>query len=159
MRRSDREVRDISEIEEIIKHCRTCHIAMADETGPYLVPLSFGYRIIGRELSLYFHSAKEGRKLDIWRKNSRVCFEMCHEGEAERAETPCDSGYYYESLIGFGDIRFLDDPKEKCEALSLLMQHQAGLSVRFCEEQVKDVCVYKISSTDYSGKRKPRPAP
>jgi nitroimidazol reductase NimA-like FMN-containing flavoprotein (pyridoxamine 5'-phosphate oxidase superfamily) len=156
MRRTDREVTDLTEIEEIIKQCRTCHVAMADENGPYLVPLSFGYRLKGRELSLYFHSAKEGRKLDIWRKNSRVCFEMCYEGEAVRAETPCDSGYYYASLIGNGDIRFIDDLEEKCEALSLLMEQQAGLSVRFDGKQAKDVCVFKICTTDYCGKQKPK---
>ena len=126
--------------------------------GPYLVPLSFGYRLNGRELCLYFHSAKEGRKLEIWRKNSRVCFEMCYEGEAVRTETPCESGYYYASVIGYGDIRFIDDPQEKCEALSLLMYHQAGMSVRFDEEQAKNVCVFMIRTNDYCGKQKPKPA-
>jgi nitroimidazol reductase NimA-like FMN-containing flavoprotein (pyridoxamine 5'-phosphate oxidase superfamily) len=156
MRRSDREVTDLSEIEEIIRQCRTCHVAMADGEEPYLVPLSFGYRFEGRALCLYFHSAKEGRKLDIWRKNSRVCFEMCYEGEAVQTETPCESGYYYASVIGCGDIRFVDDPEEKCEALSLLMQHQAGFTVRFCPEQTEDVCVCKVCTTEYRGKRKPK---
>ena len=45
---------------------------MADEAGPYIVPLNFGFS----DDSLYFHSAHKGRKIDILKKNPRVCFEF-----------------------------------------------------------------------------------
>ena len=82
MRRKDREVTDICGIEEILRQCKTCHVAMVDDGAPYVVPLSYGYQMLddGR-LALYFHSAKEGRKLDILRRNSRLCFEIANEGE------------------------------------------------------------------------------
>ena len=66
---------------EIIKMCKTCHVAMVEEGEAYVVPLSFGYRFIeGGLLELYFHSALEGKKLDILRKNNRICFDMA-QGE------------------------------------------------------------------------------
>jgi Predicted flavin-nucleotide-binding protein len=44
MRRKDREVKDIEGINDIIKSCKTCHVAMVDDGMPYVIPLSFGYR-------------------------------------------------------------------------------------------------------------------
>lgn len=158
MRRKDREVNDINGIEEIVKSCKTCHVAMVDDGMPYVIPLSFGYEINDDVLTLYFHSAKEGRKIDILQKNNSVCFEMCNEGEAIYAkETPCNSGYYYSSVIGNGKVEFITDMNEKIKALTLLMKHQTGADVAFNEEQADTVCVYKIASNDFSGKKKQRP--
>ncbi len=158
MRRKDREVTDIAEIKSIIESCKTCHLAMVDDGMPYVIPLNFGFEIADGTLTLYFHSAQEGRKIDILRKNNAVCFEMCLEGEPVFAsETPCNSGYYYSSVHGFGHVEFITDINEKCNALSLLMKHQANISVTFTDDQAKSVCVYKVVSNDFTGKRKPKP--
>ena len=155
MRRKDREVSDVSEIKEIIELCRTCHVAMIDEKTPYVLPLSFGYELTDGELTLYFHSAKEGRKLDILKKNNAVCFEMCCEGEPVfAAETPCNSGYYFSCVHGFGEAEFIEDTADKCRALSLIMHRQAGLNIEFNAEQASSVCVFKIVSRDFTAKRK-----
>ncbi len=157
MRRKDREVTDTAEIEEIIKGCKTCHVAMALEGEPYVVPLSFGYERKGETLTLYFHSAKEGKKLDILHKNSRVCFEMAVEGELIHTQIPCNSGYYFSSVMGKGDVEFVEDPEEKRHALSLLMKHQAGRDIVFGEKQAETVCIYKICTRDFGGKKKALP--
>ena len=131
---------------------------MVDDGSPYVVPLSYGYKILdGGVLELYLHSALEGRKLNILRSNSEVCFEMSHEGESVHSDTPCNSGYYYASVIGFGDVVFIEDADKKCEALTAMFKHQAGRDAVFTAEQAKNVCVFKIVSTDFTGKRKPRP--
>ena len=155
MRRKDREVRDIKEICEILDSCRTCHVAMVDGDMPYVVPLSFGYIFTDSgALELYFHSAAEGRKIDILRRNNRVCFEISSEGEALKSETPCDAGYYFSSVIGFGEVLFIEDVVNKCEALSIMFKQQTGRDVVFDEGQATSVCVFKIVSADYAGKRK-----
>ena len=157
MRRKDREVTDTETIEEIIKACKTCHLAMVDEGKPYVVPLNFGYELDTDKLTLYFHSAKEGKKLDILHKNSSICFDIASEGMPIHAESPCNCGYYFSSIIGMGTVEFIEDTKEKCKALSLLMKHQADRDVEFNEAQVNSVCVYKVSTSDYSGKKKQMP--
>lgn len=159
MRRKDREVTDLAEIEEILKECKTCHLAMVDEGRPYVVPLSYGYQLQeDGTLELYFHSAKEGRKLDILRKNNQVCFEMSKEGEPVHADTPCNSGYYYSSVIGYGEVSFPEEVVEKCEALSYMFYQQTGRKVEFEEKQADSVCILKVVSRDFTGKRKPRRA-
>ena len=158
MRRKDREVTDITGIEEILSQCKTCHVAMVDEGSPYVVPLSYGYKILkGNVLELYFHSALEGRKIDVLKRNNKVCFEVSYEGEPVNSETPCNSGYYFASVIGFGEAVFIEGNDEKNEALSVMFKHQAGREVTFTAEQIKSVCVFKIVSSDFTGKKKPRP--
>ena len=155
MRRKDREVADASSISAILDKCKTCHLAMVDNGQPYVIPLNYAYSLWGKELTLFFHSAKAGRKIRILHENAAVCFVMSNEGEPVfAAETPCDSGYYYSSVHGFGYVQFVEDIDEKRAALSLLMKHQAGLEVNFTPEQAASVCVFKVVSTEYIGKEK-----
>ena len=154
MRRKDRKIKDIKEIVNILDKCKTAHLAMVDEGRPYVVPLSYGYVLDEGVLTLYFHSAKEGRKLDILRRNPDVCFEISCEGEALHAEVPCNSGYYYSSIIGDGQAVFVEDVAEKCKGLAVLFKQQTGRDVEFTQEQADMVCVFKVVSGEFSGKQK-----
>lgn len=156
MRRKDREVTDITEIKNILDKCKTCHLSMVDDGRPYVIPLSYAYKIEGEILLLYFHSAKEGRKIEILKNNNEVCFEMCFEGELiYDAKTPCNSGYYFSSVHGFGNVEFLSDADEKCSSLALLMKHQANVSHKFTHSQANSVCIFKVETKDFTAKRKP----
>jgi hypothetical protein len=157
MRRKDREVSNTEEIKQIIEKCKVCHLAMVDKGLPYVVPLNFGYVIDDNSLTLFLHSAKTGRKLDILNENNVVCFEMAYEGELGYIENPCNSGYYFESVHGFGRVEFIEDITEKCNALTLLMKHQSKQDFVFTEKQANSVCVYKVVSIDFIGKKKPNP--
>ena len=158
MRRKDREIIDVDEIEEILLLCKTCHVAMIDDGTSYLVPLSYGYKFTdGKQLELYFHSALEGRKIDILRKNNQVCFEIAYEGEPVITDDPCHSGYYFASVIGYGEVVFIDDVIKKCEALSIMFKHQSGKDVSFTAGQTGNICVFKIQSSCFTGKRKLKP--
>ena len=97
MRRKDREIIDIEQIRDIIEKCKVCRLAMQDEEGLYLVPLNFGYEFEKESLALYFHSAKEGRKLRAIQKNSKVCFEM--DCEQDRKSTRLNSSHGDESRM------------------------------------------------------------
>ena len=87
MRRKEKEIAERSELEAVIKEASVCRIAMVEGTSPYVVPLCFGYD----DNTLYFHSAIEGKKIEILKKNNSVCFEMdigtelIQKGEAVQA--------------------------------------------------------------------------
>jgi len=131
---------------------------MVDNGQPYVIPLSYAYLISNETLTLFFHSAQEGRKIRILHENNNVCFEMSNEGEPIFAEkTPCNSGYYFSSVHGFGTAQFIEDIDEKCSVLALLMKQQANIDVVFTPAQAESICVFKVSSTDFTGKMKPRP--
>ena len=76
MRRKDREVTDLGAIERIIGDCKVLRLGMVDGRRPYVVPLNFGFDLRGGVLELYCHSAPEGRKVEVLRRNPEVCFEM-----------------------------------------------------------------------------------
>lgn len=71
MRRADREVTDPERIAAIIAACDIVEVAYADAEGLTIVPLNFGfdyeYDEATGKLTLWFHSAPRGRKLDAIR--------------------------------------------------------------------------------------------
>ncbi len=152
MRRKDREVTKINELMEIIAQCKVCRVGMQDKDGLYIVPLNFGYAYEDNKLELFFHSAKEGRKISSVKENNDVCFEMDCEHKLITADAACQYGYSYKSIIGNGKAVFIDDVEEKKVALSALMKHQTGNDFSFDEKMVNSVCVFKIIATNYAGK-------
>lgn len=154
MRRKDREIIDVNKIVSVLDMCKTASVAMADKGMPYVVPLSYGYELKDNTLVLFFHCAKEGRKLDILKNNNNVCFTIFNEGEPVQAETPCNSGYYYTSIIGNGNVEFIEDAADKRYALSKMFEHQSGKCIEFTETQADTVCVFKIVANNYTGKQK-----
>ena len=156
MRRQDREITDSQTLTEILNLCKTASVAMVDEGIPYVVPLSYGYDLKDSILTLYFHCAQKGRKLDVLKRNNKVCFMIFDEGELLSDENPCNSGYYYSSIIGNGTAELIEDFEGKKYALKKMFAHQSGESVDFTEKQTDTVCVFKIISKDFTGKRKAR---
>lgn len=152
MRRKDREVTELNELMQIIDQCKVCRIAMQDKDGLYIVPMNFGYTYDKSQLVLFFHSAKEGRKIRALKENSSVCFEMDCEHRLITADVACNYGYYFKSIIGNGKVVFIDAIEEKKTALSLLMKHQTGQDFSFDDQMVKSVSVFKIIVHTYSGK-------
>ena len=130
MRRKDREVLGDENIAKIIEQCTTCHVAMTDDADasmPYVIPLSFGYRLTDGVLELYFHCAHVGKKLDCIRKNPNVAFSMSVENRIEiHEDVYCKSGRFYASVVGQGKAEIVEDVAEKCRGLTLLMERQAA---------------------------------
>jgi hypothetical protein len=125
MRRSDREIIDPKEIESIILKADVCRIALANDNYPYLVTMNFGYEG-GTEKKIYFHCSGEGKKLDMIRKNSYVCFEFDINHRLYGGKTGCDFGMNYQSVVGWGKISVVTDNEEKREGLNTIMEHYSG---------------------------------
>ena len=155
MRRKDRAVTDHGQIKTILNTIKTCRLAMVDGGKPYVIPLSHGFTLDGGKLTVYFHSAKEGRKIDILKANNAVCFEMSIEGKPMfKGENACEYAYYFSSVIGFGNAEFIDDFDGKNTALKLITKHQSGVETEFTEAQTDTICVIKIETTDFTAKAK-----
>ena len=156
MRRKDREIQDINEKLTLLKKCKVCRLGLCEHKVPYIVPLNFGYSFMHTVLTLYFHSAPEGKKIDMLRANPNACFEIDAEHELVRHENACNYSFRYASLIGSGTVSFIDDPEEKRHALNALMQHQTGeaKSFDFKDEEIACVLVFKLTVSEFSGKRR-----
>ena len=75
MRRADREVTDRKQLEEILQACHAEHIGAQDGDGMFVVPMNYGFHLEGDRLTLYVHSAQEGRKASALRAGWTVAFE------------------------------------------------------------------------------------
>lgn len=75
MRRIDREVKDKTEIFDILAKCQTIRVGISGDKYPYVVPISFGIEIKCGKAIIYFHCAQQGLKIDLLKKNSFVCVE------------------------------------------------------------------------------------
>jgi nitroimidazol reductase NimA-like FMN-containing flavoprotein (pyridoxamine 5'-phosphate oxidase superfamily) len=157
MRRADREITGTEDKLGIIGRCKVCRLGMAEGGEPYIVPLNFGYEYAEGALSLYFHSAREGRKIDMLRRNGRACFEVDGEHRLIEGDAACEYGFSYESVTGAGSVEFIEDREEKIRALNLLMRHQTGEDRDFAyqEAQLDRVAVYRLRVESFTGKRRP----
>ena len=154
MRKKDREVTKKEEIIQIIEKCDICRIAFLDNNIPYIIPMNFGYEYDKDKLILYFHCAREGKKLDIIKKNDIVCFEMDCSHNLIPSSVACNFTMEYESIIGNGVIEIVYFDKEKIAALkNILRKYSKKTNFEFNEEKVKLTTILKLSVTDYSGKR------
>ncbi len=150
MRREDKEIRTREEIVGIIERAIVCRLGLCRDDVPYVVPLSFGYR----DGCLYFHCAKEGKKMDMIRSNPRVCFEIDIDAELIRAEQPCDWGMKYASVIGFGTASVLEDPEEKKSGLDAILQHYSSRSPDAYPESFMDyTAVIEVRIEEMTGKK------
>jgi len=156
MRRKDREITDIDEKLKIIAKCKFCRLGLSENNIPYIVPLNYGFSHDDGKLNLYFHSAKEGKKLDIIQKNNKACFEIDCDTKLIEGELPCDYGYEFTSIIGFGKIILLDTKEEKINGLNYLMKHQTGKDIKYNynDDDLKNVIVYKMLVEEFTGKQK-----
>jgi nitroimidazol reductase NimA-like FMN-containing flavoprotein (pyridoxamine 5'-phosphate oxidase superfamily) len=148
MRRKEQEITDRKVIDEIIDKALVCRLALSDDDQPYVVPMCFGYD--GK--NLYFHSAGEGKKMEILRKNPKVCFEFEDSCEIEKGKVACDWGMIYKSVIGFGKVSFLEDIDSKRKALDVIMKKYAHESFTYPEKAVERVAVLKVDIEEITGK-------
>ena len=152
MRRSDRAVTAPDEIRGILERCKVCRLAMWDEVGPYIVPMNFGYALEDGRLTLYFHSAREGRKIRALSASPQVAFEMDGGHELVAGDAPCAYSTNYESITGTGRAVFCQSAEEKIAGLRAIMAHQTGQSFSFTEPMVQNVAVFRVEADAYTAK-------
>lgn len=145
MRRTDREVTDNRQIQSIIEQAKVVHIGMIDNDRPYVVPMQYGFVFADGQLTLYVHCAKEGRKLDIIKKNPRVFIELETEAAIiSGGDIPCKYGSEYASVMGDGTVVVVEGVAEKIFGLQLLMKTQTGRDFDISEQMTKSVTVLRI---------------
>lgn len=150
MRRKDREIMNQAEIEAVLKKAFVCHLGLADGDQPYVVPMNYGYE----DGHVYLHGADEGKKIDILKKNDKVCFEMeLFQSEIIKGgDQPCDWGTAFRSVIGFGTAKLLENVEEKTRALNVILKAHDDRSFTFPEEMLKMTAVIDITIREMTGK-------
>lgn len=152
MRRKDKEIVSKEVVETILAACRVGRLGTVTKDGwPMIKPLNFAYRN-GR---IYFHSAREGEKMDDINRDGRVCFEVDVPAAFLRAKVqPCQASYIYRSVIVKGRAGIVRDEAERMAALNLLMdkyQPEGGFG-GYLPEKLAKTEVVRIDVEEMTGK-------
>ena len=154
MRRKERKITDAGKIREILGNCAGCRLGLCDQGRAYIVPMNFGFTETEGQYTLYFHSAKEGRKIDLLKAQGWASFQMDTGYQLKSGDLACDYTSYYQCIMGGGPVTFVEDPAEKRKALSALMDQAAGHheAWTFSDARVSAVCIFRLEVQELSCK-------
>lgn len=153
MRRSER-MMDVKESERFLADAQVGRLGTCLKNEPYVTPLNFVYQN-GR---IYFHCAKEGKKLTNITDNKRVCFEVDEffgtKGVGE-GEAACSSSAYYRSVVAFGEARIIKSIEDRRRILEELVAKylQPRIQPVFIEETLKRTTIVEIQISQITGKK------
>ena len=97
---------------KLLADARRGVLAMNGDDGyPYAIPVNYWYREDTNKI--YFHGARAGYKVDLLKKNSKVCFTVYGN------ETVRDEGWapYVQSVVVFGNCRLMERGDRAIEML------------------------------------------
>jgi nitroimidazol reductase NimA-like FMN-containing flavoprotein (pyridoxamine 5'-phosphate oxidase superfamily) len=152
MRVSKKEIKDPTVLAGLLRQCPVGRLGTVGADGsPMIKPLNFVYL----DGDIYFHSAREGEKMDDVRRDERVCFEIDLPVGYVRSDTiPCRAGYRYQSVIVKGRALVVEDRETRLRALGALMekyQSEGGYGP-FPEDKLALTAVVRIVIDHISGK-------
>jgi hypothetical protein len=127
-------------MERIIGEARFCRIAMCDNGRPYIVPLCFGYR----DRTVFFHCAREGRKLEVLRKNSAVCVEFEAGVEVVENSIACKWKLRYRCVIAYGSAGIVEGAENKRRAMDVIMRTYTPGAFTYSDEDLAGIVVCQV---------------
>ena len=154
MRRTDRQVTDTNEILAIMDECDSCAVALMDGEYPYVIEMNFGYTWKDGRLTLYFHGAKEGKKLELIEKNSHAAFAMSCGHQLIPGKVDCATTFQYRSVCGRVEMRMVEGD-ERMQALTCIMKHFDSEGEHpFTEKHAAAVSIFRMDVEQFTGTRR-----
>jgi len=152
IRRKDKAITDIREMRKILRTAQYVTLAMCSNDEPYLVSLSHAYD--EERNCIYFHCAKEGKKIDILKANNLVWGQaIADHGYVQGA---CD--HLYATTQFRGRVTFVEDIEDKEHALRVMIESLDDNAEEIIEKQLTPESIQRVTigrvDIDYlSGKK------
>ena len=150
MRRSEKECTDQTLMEQFLNEAQILHLAISVQTdAPYIVPLNFVY-----DGAFYVHSAVEGKKVTLLKRNPVVGFSVSEQLRILVSETnPCATGTSYRSVVGKAKVLFLEDAEEKSRILNMLMsKYTNSPPFKYKEKALSKLLIIKLKAYEMTYK-------
>jgi nitroimidazol reductase NimA-like FMN-containing flavoprotein (pyridoxamine 5'-phosphate oxidase superfamily) len=157
MRRKDKEITDTNTLKNILKLTKHVTIALSKNNQPYLVTFSHGYD--ENRNCIYFHCAKEGKKIDYIKSNNTVWGQaMLDYGYSEG-----NCNHQFATTQFKGKVTLLDDLDEKRQALQCMIrqleknpEQMIEKAMKIDAERLKGTAFGRIDIEYMSGKKPPK---
>ncbi len=140
---------EMADIERILRSGRDCQLAFTAEPAPYIVTLNYGYA----DGALYFHSAGEGRKIELAQSPAAVGFSVSINLGIIEGESGCNWSTRYQSVVGYGRIRFLETAEEKRRGLDIIMAQYSPGRFSYPDKTLAATSVYKLVISEMTAKQ------
>ena len=158
MRRKDRQITNPAQMEAVLRRAQCLRLGLIDNGLAYIVPMSFGMQTEGGKLCLYFHSAPEGRKIDLIEQAGVASFEADTDIRLAPASQACEFSSAYACVMGHGTIEVLRHEKDKLHALQVLMAHYTGKTDwTMTSQSLSRVVAIKLTVETMTGKMSGEP--
>lgn len=143
-------IEDRTEIDAILKQCKTCYVAMSENDTPYVLPLNFA--IWGDQVIL--HSAQHGRMWETLQKNPRVCiiWTLGEELAWQDERVGCSYRVRSKSVMVEGTAQIIEDEAEKEKLFRQFMTQYSDLSFKFSAPAIRNVGVMLVPFTRLTAK-------
>lgn len=135
-------IHDRNEIDAILKQCKTCFVAMADNNIPYLLPLNFA--MDGEHVIL--HSAQQGRMWETIKKNPKVCINwiLGEDLAWQDIQVGCSYRVKSRSVMVEGTAETVEDLEEKEKIVRKFMTQYSDLPFKFNEPAIRNVGILLV---------------
>lgn len=130
------------EIDELIRACKTCFLAMSENDEPYVLPMNFALE----EDCVILHSAPEGRMWETIKANQKVCINwtLGEDLAWQDVKVGCSYRVKSKSVIVEGEVEFIEDFDEKYRCMKLLMAQYSDREFKFGKPAVVNVGIFKV---------------
>ncbi len=123
MRRTEFDVKDENSINEVLRACEYGTLSLISDGKPYVVALNFVFF----ENSIFFHGAKEGRKIEAIKSNANVSFLVVKPysfipSYFSDTMAACPATQFFASVLFEGKVSFIEDGNIKAKVLNALMK-------------------------------------
>lgn len=138
------------EINEVIRACKTCYLAMSINDQPYVLPMNFALE----DDVVILHSAQEGRMWETILKNPQVSINwtLGEDLAWQDVQVGCSYRVKSKSVVVEGKVELVEDFDEKYRCLQLVMAQYSNREFKFNEPAVRNVGVIKVHIENISGK-------
>lgn len=143
-------IEDRNEIDNILKQCKTCWVAMSDNDAPYVLPMNFamdGDRVI-------LHSAQFGRMWETIKKNPKVCINWTLGEELAWQDelVGCSYRVKSKSVIIEGTAEIIEDMDEKERIVKHFMTQYSDLPFKLNAPAIRNVGVLIVPISKITAK-------
>ena len=153
MRRKDREVTKKDDILRIIRDSKYLHLALNDEEFPYIVSMHYGF-IDSDSYVFYMHSAKEGHKIDLIKRNRNAAITLECNVCLQESKNACSYTSSFSSIFAKGTVSLVESDEEKKMALELIMENQSGKHFEITDSMCDSVHIIKFVAKELTAKEK-----
>ena len=135
-----------------MKNGKFATISMCRANEPYIVTLSYGFDL--KRNSLYFHSAKEGLKVEFIRENPNMCGTVVDD----LGYIMSDCSHKYRSVVFWGKMATVEALEEKIYGFNIILNQLEDnpdkVKERFLknEQAYDNICIMRLNIIEMTGK-------